>query len=239
MIVYLDLVIISMLFSDYAILKTIAIVFKDKVRPIRFILSLSFSILSLFLFLFPFKHLMFIRYFMGIIIVLIAFKYKNYKDSIIKIVTFYLLNIAFVGTIIVFNVKSIYMLVIALFYVLISKIIENYQNIVINENRLTYKVKIGDYKLNGYLDTGNFTYYKGLPVVFIKDKYLSKDIFKISGELKLKGIDGLSIVKVYEGPPMYIDNTSQIVYYVFNNMIDYDVILNRDFKEGINVKIDY
>ncbi len=239
MIVYLDLVIISMIISDYAMLKTIALIFKEKINKLRFFFAIIFCVISLLLFIFPLKKMLLFRYFVGIVVVIIAYPFKNYKDLIIKIITFYLLNIAFIGTIIVFKIDNIYMLGIALLYVLVSKIIESYQNIIINENILTYKVKIENYKLKGYLDTGNTTYYKGLPVVFIKDIYQSSQLFTKKGVMNLKGINSLSMVDVYEGPPLYVNNSSQIVYYVFNSMIDYDIILNRDCKEEKNAKNNY
>lgn len=239
MVVYLDLVILTMVFSDYAILKTIAIIFKEKAKILRFIFAILFCVISLILFIFPIKKMLFLRYFVGIPIVFIAYPFKNYKDFIIKVVTYYLLNIAFIGSIIVFKIKNMYMLFVALLYVLVSKIIESYQNIIINENNLTYKVRVSNYKLLGYLDTGNITYYNGLPVVFIKDIYKSSVLFIKKGEINLKGINGSNKVDVYEGPPLYINRSSQIVYYVFNSMIDYDIILNRDCKEDKSAKTNY
>lgn len=239
MIVYIDIVILSMILVDYAILKVIAIIYKDKVLKARFILAIIFSIGSLFLFLFPLKKVMILRYFVGILIVIVAYPYKNYKELILKIVSFYLLNIAFIGTITIFKIKNIFMLFLALLFVLLIRIIESYQNVAINDNIFTYKVKIGELKLNAYLDTGNLTYYKGIPVVFIKDKYkLDKSFIKL-GEIELKGINSCTIENVYEGPPLYINNTSEIVYYIFNSMINYDVILNRDCLEGTNDKTNF
>lgn len=228
MIVYLDLVLIATLITDYVILKTISMVWKEKIIIYRFIIALIFSLINVLLFIFPFKHLMIIRYFIGIVIVIIAYPIKSIKDIIIKIIIYYLLNIAFIGTIVIFKVNNFMMLFISLLFVIISWIIENYKGVVINENKNTYKIKINSVTLKAYLDTGNTVYYQGIPVVFINDKYQQIFNFIKTGILQIQGINGTSKVTIYDGAPILINGNSVIVKYAFTNIENYDVLLHRD-----------
>ena len=49
MVVYLDLVILTTIIADYAILKTISVVLKEKIIVYRLILALIVSVANLFL----------------------------------------------------------------------------------------------------------------------------------------------------------------------------------------------
>lgn len=228
MIVYIDLVLIATFITDYTILKTISMVWKEKIIIYRFIIALMFSLMNVLLFIFPFKHLMIIRYFIGILIVLIAYPIKSIKDIIIKIIIYYLLNIAFIGTIVIFKVNNFMMLFISLLFVVISWIIENYKGVVINENKNTYKIKINSVILKAYLDTGNTVYYQGIPVIFINDKYRNTFSLTAVGILQIQGINGTSKVAIYDGDPILINGNSIIVKYAFMNIENYDVLLHRD-----------
>jgi len=230
MIVYLDIVILSMVFTDSFILNTIALVLKEKISILRIGLAVLISIIGLTLFLFPLRHFFILRYFVGIIIVLFAYKFKNIKTFIIEVVMYYMLNIAFIGTIVTFRVNNIAMLIISLFLVIISKIVENYKSIIICENELIQKVKINNVNLSAYFDTGNMAYYKGIPVVFISDKFFNNLNFKKIGSLDIHTIDSISQASIYLGPPLYINHTTQIVYYCFQQNLKYDLILHRDCK---------
>lgn len=231
MVVYLDLVILSALLADYAILKTISVVFKEKVIVWRFIVALIFSTINLLLFLFPLKHFMVLRYLSGIVIVFIAYPFHSIQDKIIRIVVFYFLNIAFIGTIVIFKIRNIMMLGVALLYVIVCWIIENYKNVSINENQQTYSVKIGDKKLKGYLDTGNTVYHQGIPVIFLNDKYYLYSIFKKIDEMKIQGIQGESKMDIYNGPLLFIGKESYIVHYAFSNIGKWDVLLHCEFQK--------
>lgn len=232
MIVYLDLVLITTLITDYAILKTISLVWKEKIIIYRIILALFVSLANVLLFIFPFKHLMVIRYFVGIIIVVIAYPYKSIKTTIIKIVIYYLLNIAFIGTIVIFKVKNLAMLFVALLFVIISWIIENYKGVSINENKHIYKVSIKNINFKAYLDTGNTVYYQGLPIVFINNKHMTKLNLEKIGSTIIQGIGGNTNIMIYEGPPVVMAGASIIARYAFTNINNYDVLLHRDFIGG-------
>lgn len=233
MIVYLDLVIGSTLVVNYAMIKTIALVFHEKLKIWRIITALFFSVLVLGMFILPFKWLINIRYFMGVPIVLLAFSYHNIKDTIIKTVIFYFLNVAFIGTLVIFKIKNLYLLLVALLYVLICWIIENYKNGCIKENTLTYIVKIGDCNIKGFLDTGNQAYYQGIPIVFIKNKYFNNQYQKL-GTTRVGGIGGFTTINVYKGPPVEVVGNSYIVYFAFSDHINHEMILHQELGEKQN-----
>lgn len=228
MIVYLDLVLIATIITDYTILKTINQVWKEKIVIYRFIIALLFSVGNVLLFIFPFKHLMILRYFLGIIIVLIAYPFKSIKDIFIKIIIYYLLNIAFIGVIVIFKVNNFLMLGVSLLFVVVSWIIENYKGVVINENNNIYKIEIGNTLLKAYLDTGNTAYFDGIPVIFINDKIKnSLDLTEI-GIMKVQGINGQTNITIYDGLPIKINNKKVIVKFAIINIDKYDVLLHRD-----------
>lgn len=233
MIVYLDLVIGSTIVVNYAMIKTIALVYKEKIKLWRILIAMLFSVLVLGMFIWPFKWLINIRYFMGIPIVILAFSYHNIKDTIIKIVIFYFLNVAFIGTLVIFKIKNIYLLLVALLYVLICWIIENYKNGCIKDNALTYIVKIGDCSIKGFLDTGNEAYYQGIPLVFMKNKYFNEQ-YQIVGTTMVEGIGGFMTINVYSGPPLEMANNSYIVYFTFTDHLSHEMILHQELGEKQN-----
>lgn len=228
MIIYLDLVIISTIVVDYAILRTIALILKIQIKWYKFFLSILISIINIFLFIFPLKHFVILRYFSGFLIIFFAFPNKSLQTYIIETVMYYLLNICFIGTIIIFKIQSLKMLIVALLFVIFSKIVESYKKYIINENQLLLKVKIDKRIFSGFLDTGNMTYYKGIPLVFINTKYSKKLNFKKVGNLFIETIAESKYIVVYSGPPLKIKYTSLIVYYAFMDKIQYDLILHRD-----------
>lgn len=225
MIVYLDLVIISTIIVNYAFIKTISLIFKEKMNIIKIILGLILSVLSLLLFILP-SSIYNLRYFVGIIIGIVSFKYDNIQNFIIKIALFYLLNMAFIGTLVIFNIHNIILMLIALLYVLILFILENYKKY--NSN-IYHQVKINNILINAILDTGNETYYQGVPIVFIKNKYFNNE-FKLIGSLAINNVNSIDIINIYDGPLIKtINNEKEMkVYYAFSDTIQYDLILHQE-----------
>lgn len=230
MVVYLDLVIISTIITDYAILKLIAEIWKEKIKLHRLIFALVISVLNIFLYIFPFKHLMLLRYFSGVIIPIICFKHNTIKDTIIKIVTYYILNIFYIGTIIIFNITSYFLLFLSLAFVCACYIVQNYKNITINDNSYIYKVTINNKAFKAYLDTGNMMYYDGIPIVLIKSKLFNNNMYTYISKMKVSSVGNDSIIDIYRGPLLTIDKIEYVVYYTFNNNIDYDIILHKDCR---------
>lgn len=213
MVVYIDLLIISTLIVNYAFIKTIAIVFHENIRVIRLIISLLTSAISLLLYLLPYRAYFSIRYLIGIIIGFIAFDNKNIKIRIIEISIFYLLTMSFIGTLFVFNVNNILLMIISVFYVVGLYLIQTY-----HPNQNIYNVNIGNNRLLGYIDTGNIAMYKSLPIVFINEKYKSQE-YILDGITEIDTINNKSINEIYIGPLLQINKKYYKVCYIFINKV--------------------
>lgn len=226
MVIYWDLLIGSTLLVNYSFLKTIMIAFKQRVNWLRMIIALIFSLLSLGLFLLP-SSFNTIRYFIGIVIGIIAFPSKKWKDLTIQVASFYLLNFAYIGSLIVFRLTNPIFLLISLFYIILLFLIEKINYVVLKNKNLTYNVNILGIKkeLLGYYDTGNRSSYHQKPIVFLQE-YLLNDSFKYIESKELIGLGGKKMIKLYEGTSLLINNRTFEVYYAFLPFLEYDIILN-------------
>lgn len=224
MIIYIDLIIISTIFVNYLFIKTINIMFKEKTSYIRLIVSLLVSVLSLALYLLPYKTYFVIRYFIGIIIGIIAFKNNNPKSKIIKIIIFYILNMSFIGTLVVFKIKNIIPMILSVIYIILLYLIQNYKEVFKNE--YIYKVKINKKTYKGYMDTGNTSTYKSIPIIYINKKYQTKE-FKIIASTYISTISSNILIDIYEGDYLIYNKKKYNVYYSFTDNITYDLLLNN------------
>lgn len=224
MIIYIDLIIISTIFVNYLFIKTINIMFKEKTSYIRLIVSLLVSVLSLALYLLPYKTYFVIRYFIGIIIGIIAFKNNNPKSKIIKIIIFYILNMSFIGTLVVFKIKNIIPMILSVIYIILLYLIQNYKEVFKNE--YIYKVKINKKTYKGYMDTGNTSTYKSIPIIYINKKYQTKEFKKIASTY-ISTISSNILVDIYEGDYLIYNKKKYNVYYSFTDNITYDLLLNN------------
>ena len=223
MIVYWDLVVLTNLIIDYAFLKTIAVVFKEEVRWYRLLISLLLGLGSLFLFLLPIKYLYNLRYVIGIFMGMIAYNYSNQLKRFQMIISFYIINLVFIGSLVIFEVHSIWLLLITMIYVIILTIVEKTLSKKIKED---VWVKIDNQKLKALIDTGNKCYYLNKPVIFLDERLLNNK-YKYLGELEITTISSKQIIKVYIGPKLLINNQKQDVFYSFSKIDNYDVILHN------------
>lgn len=229
MIIYIDLLIITTIIVNYAFIKTITVIFKEKINIYRLILAILFSVGSLLLYLLPYKVYYSFRYFVGIFIGVIAFERKTIQDKIIKIIIFYFLNLAFIGTLFIFNVRSIWLMLFTLIYIIMMYIIQTYQKV--GQNNFIKFVYISNKKYIAYLDTGNFTTYNNLPVIYMNSKYLASIYNKID-IINVNSINGNKYIEVYDGPKIEVSNIKYKVIYAFVDDIPYDVILNHQLIGG-------
>lgn len=235
MIIYIDLLILSTILVNFVFIKTIALIFKEKLSMIRVSISLILSVLLLLLYFLPYQFYFFIRYFMGIIIGMIAFQKSDIKQKMIKIVIFYLLNMTFIGCLVVFEVKSILPLILTVVYVVVLYLVQNYKDRFKKENENLYDVQLNKRTLKAYLDTGNLATYQNIPIVFIKKKFLN-NAFILEGMTAIKSIFEEKKVPLYKGPTLEVKKKLYQVYYVFVDEIEYDIILNNSIGESIHDK---
>lgn len=229
MIVYLDLLILSTVVVNWAFIKTIAFFFKEKLNLIRLLLALVLSVVLLFLYLLPYRAYFALRYIAGIVIGIVAFHPKNIKVKIIEIVIFYFLTMAFIGTLFVFQVKSVILMLVSLLYVIVLYIIQNYQKIFQKEQHFQMNIQIGTLYIKGYYDTGNTSYYHEIPIVYLDKKYQDSQFQKIDN-LIIQTIDGHSQIDIYTGPLLWSKNQSYVVVYAFVDQMAHHAILHRDIS---------
>ena len=147
MIIYIDQIIVSDIIVNYFFIKLIKVIFKEKINIFRLITGLLLSVMSISLFFIPAKYIYNLRYFIGIIIGFIVFYNKNIKACIIQIAIYYLINLSFIGTLVIFNINNIILLVLSMLFILVLFIISNYKDKVIKDKKFEYNVRINKLKL--------------------------------------------------------------------------------------------
>lgn len=231
MIVYLDLVIISTIFVNYAFLKTLAIIFQVKIIWYRICLALIISVLALMLFIVPISYIYNIRYLLGILIGLIAFPFKKNTSYVALIASFYFVNLAFIGTLVVFNINNWLLMVVAVIYIIIIYAVQYFAKAGMKRQCFEYNVKLAydNTKYKALWDTGNVSSFLGMPVVYFSKKYLNKN-FSYLGELEVISIHGKENLPIYTGPSLVIRKQYYQVVYSFVELTDYDIILNQHMR---------
>lgn len=229
MIVYLDLIILINILINYIFIKTIKIVFKEKLTIKQLIFSLVLSIISFGLFFVPIKYIYNIRYFIGIFIGLMAFNKNDIKKLIIQISIFYLLNISFIGSLIIFNINNVFLLFLCAIFISFLWFIDSFKKVK-DDNKTLYKVKIQNKTYIGYLDTGNNSYCDNIPIIYLDINELNNN-FKFYKDIRVFTINGYTKVDIYKGPLLYINNSNYVVYYSFIKSLGKKVILNKELGE--------
>lgn len=221
MVVYLDLVILSTIVVNTLIIMGIECIFNSRVSVLRIVISDIISVLFLSLYLFPLGKLIFIRYLVGILIGMISFNKCIIKNKIIKVCFYYLFNICLVGVLEIFKIRNFSLLIISTIFIISLGIVISYRN----KDELV--VRVNNKYLNALYDSGNYTFYNQLPVVYLDKKYFC-DIYKFIALTNVKTINGLSLIKIYSGPKLKINNKEYFVYYAFSDIGEFDIILHKD-----------
>lgn len=227
MVVYLDLVLFANILVDYAFLKTIALLYHEKIKWYRMLIALVIGCISIMLFIIPCKYLYNIRYIIGILMALLAYNSKKPKKRFLMIISFYLINLSFIGSLVIFEIKNSIFLVIALLYIMLLHIFEKILKINYQDDYLVY---LNNKLLNGLLDTGNNCLYNNLPIVFIHNKYKSPE-FSFLDNINITTINNVNNLDIYQGPLLKINKQYIKVLYCFSEIKDYDIILNKVMEE--------
>jgi hypothetical protein len=221
MVVYLDLVILSTVLVNTLMIMGIECILNGKLSIIRVILSNVVLVLSLGLYLINIKELIFIRYLIGILIGYISFNKCNIKSKIIKIVVYYLFNISLVGVLEIFEIRNLGLLILSVIFIICLGMIISFYN----KNEL--EVKVNNLSLNALYDSGNYSFYKGVPVVYLDYKYFNSSFIFVD-KLVVNTISSKTLINIYTGPVLKINNKVFNVYYAFSDIKNFDVILHKD-----------
>lgn len=230
MVVYVDLIILATIVVNFTFIKTIAYFAKDKLKPFRVIIGLLISVLSLLMYFLPYKFYFALRYLVGVVIGLIVFNHKDVKIKIIEISVFYFLTMAFIGTLFVFKVKSIIIMIVSLLYIIVLYIIQNYQKIF---GKNIVMIEIGTMKIKALHDSGNLSSYCDYPIVYLNIKFLCSNFQKID-KITVDTIATSKEVDIYMGPSLVYEKRKNPVVYAFIDEFEklsnnhYDAIFNID-----------
>ncbi len=181
MIIYIDLLIIINFLFDFLLLLTINIALKRYSKIYRLILASIFGELTLLSLWIPFSSIVFtiLKIIMGIIMVLIAFGYKNIKYTCYNVIYLYMTSVILGGFVYYLNIEftSLNYLIILLIAPIILYVFIKSMKVLKEIKNYYYKVKIvfrDTYELNmtGFLDTGNklFDPITKKPIILINKK---------------------------------------------------------------------
>lgn len=221
MVIYLDLVIISTFIVNTLIIEGINTIFNEKISIIRAILSGILAVLLLFIYLYPIGKITYIRYLLGIPLGIIAFKKTTIKNLIIKIIFYYLFNLALIGSLQIFKIKSISFVIISTILIIILGILTSFRN------HYELEVIISKRKYHALYDSGNMSYYNNKPIIYLDEKYKNQNFTFIDTQL-INTIHTSQLINIYIGPEILINKTKHQVYYAFIKLNEYDLILHKD-----------
>lgn len=244
--IYIDLFFLFNVIMDATIITSTSILLKRKTSTLRIILSaLVGGISSLFLFTSLNKIL--VEVLSIILMVIIAFRYKNIRYTCKNILYMYILSTLLGGIVYLFNIKVssstlwTYFIIIIISIeamVLYIKEIRKMKNIYNNYYKVDIFFKDREkLSLIGFVDTGNNLYdpYKKRPIILVSNKYYREDNFILvpyytsSGEGLLKCIkpDIIFIEGIgYKGNVLVgFSNSPKLIDGV-------DVILHKDLMKG-------
>ena len=253
--VYLDLVMFINFFLDFLLLLSVSIILKRNVSIKRVIIA-SFigglSIIFLFINISSFTLFLF-KFIISVIMILVAFKYHNFKYTFFNLLYLYIISIFLGGGLYFlndqfcikreglvfinngFSISAIFILIlspiIVYIYIKQSRILKNNYNNYYNV-RIFYCNKNLD--LTGFLDSGNNLKYLKNNVILIDKRKLIFDI-KTYHLIPYQTISENSILKAFR-PDLVIINgvvCKNILVGIIDS-VDIDgasVILNNNIKE--------
>lgn len=202
MIIYLDIIMLFDFVINLIIMYSIEKVYTSKVPLIRLIISSVVSCLFIPLSLYSYFLRKIFKVFGGFIIYTISPKTINMRERIVKTVSFYITNYSFVGLLNTFTINKWYLLFLSLFILLILIAIESNKKYYCLIRTCKYQVIIkhnnNSITINGFLDTGNKSTYKGIPICYVNQKY-QKELgeFITEEDIIIHTVCGENIIKGY------------------------------------------
>lgn len=226
MVIYLDLVVMSVLGVNSLIIESISSLFKERISIIRLILSNIFAVGFQLIFLFPICNNTVFRFLLGIPLGIISFRSKEFKRKTIQIILYYLLNLCFIGSLIAFNVKTPLVFILTLLLTICMFVLSTF----VQKNEAY--VQIHNNNLLSLIDSGNELYFNEVPICVISKKWINEQFSKI-GVINVQTINSYSIENVYNGPPIkFKKRTYKVCYIISKNDMSYDLILNKEIGES-------
>lgn len=228
--VYLDLVFIVNFGINFTFLTSIQLLFNEKLRIKRGILSSLLATIILLVYFFDFFIFTVAKIFGGFLLIWIGMGLNKF---FVKSSLFYLFEFGLTGIVESFKVSGLY-LVIALFILTILILFQSFKNQSIFVNHFKYNISVTlldkAYKTNGFLDTGNMLHVQNIPVVFLDYKYYHKNL-NVYAKTFVKTVNGIENLLCYEPQAFFLNINGKMiekkVLIAFTHLEhDFDCLLN-------------
>lgn len=228
LIVYLDLVLIIDFALTFVFLKLTNYLLHSKVKTYKILLSSLISSILVFAYLFDYYIYLIIKIAGGVLIVSIGLKTKDVKKNIVSVIIYYLINFSFIGILSSYKISDLILTALSLIVVISLFIIEARKKEIININSKTYDVLIDNgnlVKLKGFMDTGNDSRYKGVPIIYLDNSFMNDD-FKLAGYQVIETVNGATLHNLYRAKSIYLNSVEINVYISFIDLDDNECLLN-------------
>ena len=160
MVVYLDLVFLMNFAINSLFVYLVNLLYKEKIKLYKIFLAGLFGGLLVLGFLFDYILYGFLKILGGAFVGLLGFKIGRFREMVVKISSFYIINFVSVGFVAAYRIKTWYLLAGALAAIILVFMVENNKKPIIFMNACKYNISVSSVKkslnLVGYLDTGNF-----------------------------------------------------------------------------------
>ncbi|MBR3897850.1 MAG: sigma-E processing peptidase SpoIIGA [Bacilli bacterium] len=253
MIVYVDGLLFLNFFFDFLLLLTTSIILKRNVTIFRVMLGAFFGSLSILVLFFQINsfELFLIKLYLGFLMCIISFGYKNIKYFLTSMGTFYLVSIILGGFLYYLNLEFSYKHEGLIFYnkgpsinivflCIISPIIlylyirqvKNYKSKVSNFYKVNLYIGRKVISLNGYLDSGNTLSFKGRMVIITNIKNIFKNKKYLVSYTSISGVNLLECIKVRKVEVIGIGEFENIFlgFSKSMNICGVDVLLNGNME---------
>lgn len=195
--VYLDLVFIVNFGINLIFLAIIQVLFNEKLKLKRGILSSIIASLLLLVYFFNFFIFYLAKLLGGFLLIWLG---VGSNKMLMKSSLFYLFEFGLTGMVQSYQITGVY-LVLAIFILTVLIMLQSFKNQSIFINHFKYNISVtlgkNTYNLSGFLDTGNMLHIQNTPVVFLDKKYLSPKVpfFK---QTFVKTVSGINEINCYK-----------------------------------------
>ena len=256
--IYIDYVFFINFLFDFILLLGISIILKRNVSIKRLIIGSLFGSVSILILFINLNNILFfiIKMLFGLFMIIISFKYKDFKYTLNNFVYLIILSIILGGFLYFINLEAgyehtgmifytngkninVYILIILsiLFIIIYKKIISKYNREINSYFKVDLFLNKKIVSLNGFLDTGNK----------LKDPYFNKPVLILNNNIKINenkfifvpfnSLNNKGILKCYFIDKIFIHNIGykyNILVGISNDKISIpgvDIILNNEIME--------
>lgn len=230
LIVYVDLVFLVNMLISFTFLLLIKFLVNGK-ESVKIILFCSFlSVLLLFSFFLDKVFYILFKLFGGLIVLSFTLIKTHILEKMLRLVLYYSMQFCLVGLTNAFYVQGI-VLIICIFILIVCFILYKYRKLIskknIFERKIQFVVNNHIYKINGYLDSGNLSTYKGNAIIYLDNKYLYLKKYLDKEKTNINTINDEFQKDIYYLKEMIIENKKyKDIYISFGNLNGFECLLN-------------